>query len=61
MIANKAALVTLVSMKMNTENERDASRRATEINVVSDYGVFELDDTLGAGMVYDAAAPSTSA
>jgi hypothetical protein len=29
--------------------------------MVSDYAVFELDDTLGAGLTYDAADPDTDA
>ena len=60
-IADKGALATLTSVKMNTERQRDASLRGTEIVLTADYGVFELDDTRGAGMQYDISAPSTSA
>ena len=60
-IADQSALATLMSVKMKTKRQRDASLRGTEVVLTSDYGVFELDDTKGAGMVYNAAAPSTSA
>jgi len=59
-IADQGALATLMSVKMKTERQRDASLRGTEIVLTSDYGVFELDDTKGAGIVYDASAPSTT-
>tara|TARA_Y100000310_G_scaffold341686_1_gene441658 strand:+ start:3445 stop:4320 length:876 start_codon:yes stop_codon:yes gene_type:complete len=55
------ALATLQSLAPGMERERDASLRAWEVNFVSDYSVFELDDSLGAGLTYDAADPSTSA
>lgn len=55
------ALATLQSLAPSTEKERDASLRAWELVMVSDYAVFELDDTLGAGLTYDAADPSTTA
>jgi hypothetical protein len=60
-IANRDAMATLTSVAFNTERERDASLRGTEIVVTADYGVFELDDTRGAPMTYDVAAVSTSA
>lgn len=60
-IANKDAMATLTSVAFNTERERDASLRGTEIVVTADYGVFELDDTRGAPMTYDISAVSTSA
>lgn len=60
-IANKSALAVLESVATRTERERDASLRATEVVMVADYGVFELDDTKGAGMTYDAAAATTNA
>ena len=59
-IGNKDCLGVLESVKEKTERERDASMRATEIVITSDYGVFELDDTRGAPMTYDAADPSTN-
>jgi len=60
-IADKSALCVLNSLTTKTERQRDASLRATEIVMVSDYGVFELDDSRGASLTMDAAAPSTSA
>lgn len=60
-IAAKGALATLTSVKMRTERERDASLRGTELVITADYGVFELDDSLGAPMTYNVSAPSTSA
>ena len=59
-IANKDAMCVLEGVKEKTERDRDPSRRATEIVITSDYGVFELDNDRGAGMTYDTSAPSTS-
>jgi len=58
---NQGALGTLQSLAPQTEKQRDASLRAWEVVMVSDYAVFELDDTLGAGLTYDAADPATNA
>ena len=60
-IADKSALCVLKSVDTKTERQRDASLRATELVMTSDYGVFELDDSRGAAMTYDAAAITTSA
>jgi hypothetical protein len=60
-IGNKDCLGVLESVKEKTERQRDASMRATEVVITSDYGVFELDDTRGAGMMFTAATPSTVA
>jgi hypothetical protein len=60
-IANKSALAVLKSVDTRTERQRDASLRATELVLTADYGVFELDDSRGAPLTFDAAAPSTSA
>jgi hypothetical protein len=60
-IADKGAMATLTSVKVRTERERDASLRGTELVMTADYGVFELDDSKGAGLLYDVTAPSTSA
>jgi hypothetical protein len=49
-IADKTALCVLNSVQTKTERQRDASLRATEIIMTSDYGVFELDDTRGAAI-----------
>ena len=47
-IADKSAMAVLNSMETRTERQRDASLRGTEVVMVSDYGVFELDDDRGA-------------
>ena len=57
-IADKSALATLTSVDTRTERQRDASLRATEVVMTADYGVFELDDTRGAGLTYDISALS---
>ena len=57
-IADKSAMAALTSVGTRTENQRDASLRATEIVMTADYGVFELDDTRGAGLTYDISALS---
>jgi hypothetical protein len=59
-IASKDALVVLESVAQKTERQRDASLRATEVVMTSDYGVFELDDTRGAGWTANADAPVTN-
>lgn len=59
-IAQKDAMVGLTSVGWNTKRDYDISLRATEMVFTSDYGVFELDDTHGRPMLYDATAPSTS-
>ena len=60
-IANKDALVVLNSVDTRTERQRDVSLRATEVVMTADYGVFELDDSRGAALTFDASVPSTSA
>lgn len=59
-IADKSALGVLKSVDTRTERQRDASMRATEIIITADYGVFEIDDTKGAPLTFDASAPATS-
>ena len=59
-IADKTALAVLTSIASEPEKERDASLRAWELVMVSDYGVFELDDTKGAAVKFDASAPATT-
>ena len=51
-IADKSAMAALTSVDTRTERQRDASLRATEVVMTSDYGVFELDDSRGAGLTY---------
>ena len=59
-IMNPDALGFLESKAYSQERERDASLRAWELVVVTDYAAFELDDTRGAPLTYDAVNPSTS-
>ena len=59
-IADKSALCVLKSVETRTERERDASLRATEIVMTSDYGVFELDDSRGAALTLDSTTPATT-
>jgi len=59
-IADKSAMAALTSVDTRTERQRDASLRATEVVMTSDYGVFELDDTRGAGLLYKVSNPTTS-
>ena len=58
-IADKSAMATLTSVDTRTERQRDASLRATEVVITADYGVFELDDTRGAGITFDVTALDT--
>ena len=53
-IADKSAMAVLNSVETRTERQRDASMRATEVVITSDYGVFELDDSKGTSIKYDA-------
>ena len=59
-IADKTAMCVLNSVQTKTERQRDASLRATEIVMTSDYGVFELDDTRGAAVQFEIGDLSTS-
>ena len=60
-IADKSALGVLKSVATRTERQRDASMRATEIVITADYGVFEIDDSKGAPLTFDAATPASNA
>jgi len=60
-IYHKNAMGVLQSLAPSVERERDASLRGWEVVIVSDYAAFELDDTRGVPLTYDAADPSTSA
>ena len=55
-IADRGAMAYLSSVDTRTERQRDASLRAWEVVMTADYGVFELDDSRGAGVTFDAAA-----
>ena len=59
-IADKSALAVLKSVDTRTERQRDASLRATEVVSTADYGVFELDDSRGAGVTFDVTALATN-
>ena len=58
--ADKTALAVLQSVDTRTERQRDASLRATELVMTSDYGVFELDDSRGAALTLDSTTPATT-
>ena len=60
-IFDKGAMGVLTSVAMNREKQRDASLRATEMVITSDYSAFEIDDTRGASLFYDVANPATNA
>lgn len=59
-IFSKNAMCILESKSPYVERERDASLRGTEVNMISDYGVFELDDSYGAPMLYEIGNLSTT-
>lgn len=59
-IFSKSAMCIIQSQAAETERERDASLRAWEVVLVSDFGVFELDDTQGAPMLYEIGDLSTT-
>ena len=59
-IADKTALAALTSVETRTERQRDASLRATEIVMTADYGVFELDDSKGAPILFEIGDLATS-
>ena len=54
-------MAVLSSVETRTERQRDISLRGTELVITSDYGVFELDDTRGAPLTFDADELSSSA
>ena len=59
-IASRQAMCNLRSKGFSVERQRDASLRATEMVATADYGMWELDDSYGAGMQYEIGNPSTS-
>jgi hypothetical protein len=58
-VFSREAMVYLESVGFNTERERDASLRATELVVTCDYGVFELDDSYGAPVTFQVSVEAT--
>lgn len=59
-IFSKNAMCIIESKAAGVERERDASLRGWEIVMVSDYGVFELDDAYGAPMTYEIGTMNTT-
>jgi hypothetical protein len=59
-VFSKEAMCIIESLAPNVERERDASLRAWEINLVTDYGVFELDDQMGFPCQYEIGNLTTS-
>ena len=59
-IADKTAMAALTSVDTRTERQRDASMRATEVVMTADYGVFELDDSRGASVIFEIGDLATS-
>ena len=59
-IADKTAMAVLKSVDSRSERQRDASLRATEVVLTSDYGVFELDDDRGAAVQFEIGDLATS-
>jgi len=60
-LAEKGAMVALESVSQKVERQRDASLRGTEVVMTARYGVFELDDTRGYPLTFDATTPATDA
>jgi hypothetical protein len=56
-IFDRSALGYLESKGWGRERQRDATLRAWELVIVADYAFFEHDDTRGAPLTFDAAAP----
>lgn len=59
-VFSKEAMAVLTSLAPTVERERDASLRAWEIVMVSDYGVFEIDDSYGAPLRYEIGSLDTT-
>lgn len=59
-IFDQGAMGIVTQLETTTERERDASLRAWEMVITSDYGAFEIDDVRGAPMRYDIGQVSTT-
>jgi len=59
-VASRSAMCHVESQAVETDREFDASLRAWELVLTSDYGVFELDDGYGAGAQYEIGALATN-
>jgi len=57
---SKQAMAIVTSLEPTVKREEDISLRGTEIVIVSDYGVFELDDGYGAPCRHEIGAIDTS-
>ena len=51
----------LVAKGKSEARDRDISLRAWEVVITEDYGMFEVDDTLGAALEYEIGDHSTTA
>lgn len=60
-IADKSAMVNVHSKGFEVARTRDESLFATELVASKRYGVFELDDTRGAPLLYEIGDPATNA
>ncbi len=60
-IFSKSSMAYIESQAMEVDREFDASLRAWEIVITSDYGVFEIDDNYGAAMQYEIGTLTTTA
>ena len=59
-IFSKSAMAIIESLSPDVKREEDISLRGWEVVVVSDYGVFEIDDSQGAPLQYEIGALTTS-
>ncbi|KKM19566.1 hypothetical protein LCGC14_1654390 [marine sediment metagenome] len=59
-IFSREAMAHLESVALNTERQRDASLRATELITTSRFGVFELDDNYGNSIKNDGASAGSN-
>ena len=58
---SRESMAIVQSLAPTTEWDKKPSLRAYEMVVVTDYGVYEIDDGQGLAMTYDAATPTTNA
>lgn len=59
-IFSREAMACITSLEVTSKTETDISLRGTEVVIVSDYGVFEIDDTYGAPVQYEIGTLDTS-
>ena len=58
---SRESMAIVQSLAPTTEWDKKPGLRAYEMVVVTDYGVYEIDDGQGLAMTYDAATPTTNA